>query len=390
MNLSRVAVLVAAAAAVALPASASAGTVSNSGGEIHYVDNAGERNFVDVALDGNEVVLVDVFPAEVRAGAGCRDEDTPGEPSVRCPAAGVSRITLDLGGGDDRAVLVTGSRRPSPAMVINGGPGTDELQASGNVSLDGIANDGPSGEDNVGPDVEDVVNAFAEVDDRFTGSGGANSFSSPGGTDVFAGAGGDDYLNTRDVRVDLEETGQVAPDQVSCGDGNDVADVDDRDVVAADCELVIRKNGVVTLSDQNDTFRARRPGLTIFGLAGNDTIFAAGARVVSGGDGNDRITLQSTNPVTANGNDGNDWIYGLVGRDRIIGGDGNDKLYGERSNDSIDGGSGRDGINAGRGDDTVRVRDGEVDRVKCSTGRDTVVADRRDRVQRDCERVSRR
>ena len=381
-------------AALALPAGVSAGTVSSSGGEIRHTAGPGERNLLTILADGNDVVLTDIGPgADIAAGPGCtRQEPAASEPQVRCPAAGAGRITLDLGDGNDEVVDFFGGNAPQPAPLwVIGGPGSDDLaNARGAVTLDGVANDGLSGQDNIGRDVENVFNAFDGTDERFTGSDAPNRFSSPGGTDVFAGEGGDDYLNTRDVRRDLEANGTVAPDQVSCGSGNDVADVDDPDTVAADCEIVIRNDNVATLTDAADTFRAQRPGLTIFALAGNDVIFAGGAPVVSGGAGNDRITLGSTGIVTADGNSGNDWIYGLVGRDRIIGGAGHDKLYGERSADRIDGGAGRDGINAGQGDDVVRVRDGEVDRVKCSSGRDVVVADRRDRVQRDCERVSRR
>ena len=257
------------------------------------------------------------------------------------------------------------------------------------MTLDGVANDGPHGGDNY-VDVEDVVNATASDNDNFTGNDAANRLESPGGTDVFDGAGGPDYINSRDVRRDLEESGQVAPDQITCGPGNDVADADDRDVVAPDCEVVIRNDNQVRLTGGKDSFRAARPGLTIFGFGGDDDIAAGAAKSVSGGSGDDRITLGSAVDITANGDSGNDRIYGLVGRDRINGGPGNDKLYGERSNDRIDGGPGRDGIDAGQGDDVIRVRDGAVDRVHCSSGRDVVVADRKDKIERDCERVSRR
>ena len=49
------------------------------------------------------------------------------------------------------------------------------------------------------------------------------------------------------------------------------------------------------------------------------------------------------------------------------------------------GGRGRDTISGGSGNDVINARDGEVDTVSCGPGRDTVRADRRDRV-RGCER----
>jgi Ca2+-binding RTX toxin-like protein len=381
-------------AALVLPAAASASTVASSGGEIRYTADARERNTVIVTNTSDEIVVEDQG-ASLAAAPGCTlhtvEDPHPPPPSVHCPRQGVDRVVTDLGDRNDRVTFFLGGNAPPrlPVVVV-GGSGTDTYTAAGTVTLDGVANDGPTGQDNIGADVENVVNAFEGVDDRFTGNDAANHLESPGGSDVMSGHGGDDYINTRDVLFNREESGEVPPDQVACGPGNDVADVDDRDVVAADCEIVIRKDGVVRLTDASDVFSAARPGLTIFGLAGDDVIDAGGARVVSGGDGDDRITLGSAVDITANGNDGNDRIYGLVGRDRINGGAGNDKLYGERSNDRIDGGAGRDGIDAGRGDDLVRIRDGETDRVHCSSGRDKVVADRRDKVERDCEKVYRR
>lgn len=66
-----------------------------------------------------------------------------------------------------------------------------------------------------------------------------------------------------------------------------------------------------------------------------------------------------------------------------------DVLCGLRGNDRIRPGAGRDAIYAGAGDDVVHARDGAVDRVFCGTGKDAAIADRNDRVGRDCERVTR-
>jgi Tol biopolymer transport system component len=67
-----------------------------------------------------------------------------------------------------------------------------------------------------------------------------------------------------------------------------------------------------------------------------------------------------------------DVIHGLGGDDRIAGRGGNDDLYG------------------GPGDDALLARDGRADHLDCGPGRDSAVADRRDRVSRTCERVRRR
>lgn len=382
-----------AATAIALPAAASAATVSKEGDQVRYQPRSGERNHVIVSMgnNGDEIGFTENSPATLQAGPGCTLQPTgPPTQFVICPKSGVARISVDLGDGNDEAALLFGGNALQPAPVtVLGGTGTDGVTSSGTVTLDGLANDGPHGVDNYS-EVEDVTNASANENDNFTGNDAANRLESPGGTDKFSGGDGSDYINSRDVRRDLEESGQVAPDQVLCGPGNDVADVDDRDAVASDCEVIIRNDNQVHLTGDSDIFRAGRPGLTIFALGGDDDIAAGGAKSVSGGSGDDRIKLGSALDITANGDSGNDRIDGLTARDRINGGAGNDKLYGERSSDRIDGGKGRDGISGGQGDDSIRVRDGFVDRVNCGTGRDTVRADRIDRVARNCERVSRR
>jgi Ca2+-binding RTX toxin-like protein len=81
--------------------------------------------------------------------------------------------------------------------------------------------------------------------------------------------------------------------------------------------------------------------------------------------------MGSDQPEVLRGTEGDDLVCGLGGADTITGGPGSDRLFGEE------------------GEDSFFARDGEFDVVGCGAGRDTVVADRRDLVGTDCERVSR-
>jgi hypothetical protein len=102
------------------------------------------------------------------------------------------------------------------------------------------------------------------------------------------------------------------------------------------------------------------------------TTSVAGARVVVGTDGNDRLT----------GTPRADSISGLGGRDVIATGAGAD---------SILAGAGRDDVDAGPGDDLVSVEyDGARDTARCGPGLDTVTADLLDTIAADCELVGRR
>lgn len=76
--------------------------------------------------------------------------------------------------------------------------------------------------------------------------------------------------------------------------------------------------------------------------------------------------------------------------DRLFGGAGNDLQDAGPGNDRLNGGPGRDVMLGGSGRDVLTSRDKATDTVSCGTGRDLVLADKRDLVNSDCERVRRR
>ena len=82
-------------------------------------------------------------------------------------------------------------------------------------------------------------------------------------------------------------------------------------------------------------------------------------------------------------------VPGLPGAGHLEGTPFNDRVCGRSGADHIASGDGRDAITAGGGADSVDARDGEADVIDCGAGKDTVVADRTDRVAANCERVRR-
>ncbi len=92
-----------------------------------------------------------------------------------------------------------------------------------------------------------------------------------------------------------------------------------------------------------------------FGLAGRDTLdLGAGDNTAFGGLGDDIIR----------GGSGHDWFFGGAGKDRLELGDGNnigfgglgaDTILSGAGNDAIDAGLGADSVNAGNGDNTFRL-----------------------------------
>jgi Ca2+-binding RTX toxin-like protein len=99
----------------------------------------------------------------------------------------------------------------------------------------------------------------------------------------------------------------------------------------------------------------------------------------SGTAGNDTLT-GTTHADRLNGRAGNDTLRGKAGNDLLAGDQGNDRLIG---------GPGQDTLLGGAGNDTILARDGYVDTIVCGKGRDRVVADAKDHVAKDCEKVKR-
>jgi Ca2+-binding RTX toxin-like protein len=80
-----------------------------------------------------------------------------------------------------------------------------------------------------------------------------------------------------------------------------------------------------------------------------------------------------------------DTVAGDDGPNTLRGSAGDDTLSGGAGDDVIDGGTGADTISGDAGDDIILARDGEVDRIACGDGVDSVVADAQDVVAADCE-----
>lgn len=97
------------------------------------------------------------------------------------------------------------------------------------------------------------------------------------------------------------------------------------------------------------------------------------------------------------GTAGSDAVKGLGGNDKIKAGNGDDCARGGPGHDNVDGGEGDDQVNGGQkpdvldggpGDDLMKAIAGRVDIVNCGPGDDTVRAEKRDIVNKDCEKVT--
>ena len=197
--------------------------------------------------------------------------------------------------------------------------------------------------------------------------------------------------------------GTARGDRIFGGTGNDVVDAlagndcvdtgtgDDRGQGGLGDDLLLAGIGNDQMSGSSGSDRLRgnpgndrldggRDSDSLFGDAGDDTLL--------GGFGNDRLHGVSGKDVIT-GSRGRDRINGGAGSDRIAGGSSGDRIAGDAGSDRINGNSGSDSIKGNSGSDRITSRDNSRDRVNCGLGRDSVVADRKDVVSRNCERVRR-
>jgi Ca2+-binding RTX toxin-like protein len=139
----------------------------------------------------------------------------------------------------------------------------------------------------------------------------------------------------------------------------------------------------------DDLLRGTPAADKIFGLGGDDVLLGLGAGdVLDGGAGSDSLDGGSGKD-TLRGGRGNDTLTGGAGDDTLIGGPGRDKLNGGKGNDKLVGNGAKDSLVGGPGNDTIDARDGVAELVKCGPGRDSVKADKKDRLS-GCETKLRR
>ena len=175
-----------------------------------------------------------------------------------------------------------------------------------------------------------------------------------------------------------------------------------------------------------DTLRGTHEDDNMLGKGGNDVLFALrGEDNLLGGSGKDWVLggnerIPFGGEKNLQGGPGNDGVVGGIGSDTLLGGTGSDFLLGDNGPDRVMGNKGRDLVEGGRGADrlsggdstdilisgpieervtnTLSGGDGDdifvvdnvpaaKDRVSCGRGFDRVIADRKDMVAADCEKV---
>jgi len=336
---------------VAAP-TAFAATATKAGDTVTYTAAPGERNALTITQSGGNVIL-DESSADVTItdGGGCPIVGG----NAQCPEAGVTKIVVDLGDGDD--ILNATAPTVLSAVTVSGGDGGDQLLTT--AQADTI--DGGAGNDSIDGRAGDDVMSGGAGRDSFTSAAGNDTQNGGSGGDNLRGGDGNDTLNGEDGNDNL--TGDDGNDTLSGGTGDDRVDYDagtdtmnggpgrDRGYFAsASADLSITLDGVA-----ND------------GAAGEgDNLLEV--EQISGGSGNDTI-VGGPGPDQIDGSDGNDTLSGGAGPDDIGGGSGNDVVNGDGGGDEVYGSSGDDIVNGGADGDALYASTG-VDVLNGDDGSD--------------------
>jgi Ca2+-binding RTX toxin-like protein len=355
--------------ALALPASASAGTVSLSGGRMSFLADDGVANTITVTGTSGQITVRDaghdiLLTPFTDANSKCSH---PTSDSATCPATSVEVSAGDL----DDTIDATGANIAGDPTIgsvflngedgndtILGGPSTDTLSGdNGNDNLHGAGGGdfltGGDGNDSLsggpGDDSFEVV-AFATMgNDTIDGGDGNDTlvqpergFSAVGdGADTFNGGPG---IDTADYSSSTSNVNVSLDSRSNDGYANEADDI------GADVEVVKGGSADDTLTGSDAANELDGGGGVdhLDGMGGPDVVHGDdGSDVLAGGDGADALV----------GGEGDDGLQGGAGNDTEDGSGGTDHVVGEDGSDILAGGAGGDTLQGGNGDDTIRGAD---------------------------------
>jgi RTX calcium-binding nonapeptide repeat (4 copies) len=159
-------------------------------------------------------------------------------------------------------------------------------------------------------------------------------------------------------------------------------------LLASGVALAVNKVG----TNGPDTLRGTNGDDNLLGKGGNDELYSLNGRDnLLGGPGKDFVWGGKRERFRLSGGDKN--LQGGLGNDVVIGGRGSDNVLGDAGNDFAADGPDRefslDKLSGGSGNDVFLIQNvpAAKDIVTCGGGFDRVLADRKDLVSADCEKV---
>jgi subtilisin family serine protease len=298
--------------------------VYKSGSRLIFSASTGEANTVTVSRSSTVFTVKDTT-APLGAGVGCSQVDAN---TATCSTSGVSSLWANAKDGNDSVSVSAGATRStlyggsgndtliggSSLDTLDGGTGADVMDGQGStdtvtytartssqpvtVTIDGVANDGQSGEgDNVKTNVENLVGGSGN--DELTGSSAANIFDGRGGADVFTGLGGSDTADyrTRTSAQPVTVTIDGVANDGQSGEGDNVKTDVERVIGGAgdDTLKAVMANSVINLLDGragDDKIKTRE------GTTTKDRIYCGTGTDQYDRDASDTITSDCETPAT--------------------------------------------------------------------------------------------
>ncbi len=277
---------------------------------------------------------------------------------------------------------------------IYGGPGDDTLNGdTGNDVLfggegDDVLGGGPdqdtlfggNGNDSLLGGIDNDVLDGGTGDDTLDGGEGDDLLIGGGGNNLVYGGQGNDFIDTRTEGSSPDRAfpglypADADPmdnrDTVFGGAGNDtIFTGDDQDEIVAG-----GGNDFVDAGDDNDSVQGNDGDDTLIGGEGSDTITGdLGDDLIYGGTPDDVTDpTHLANDVDPDPDNNRDELFGGLGNDTIYGGDDNDTIYGGQGDDLLFGGIDEDLIYGGAGNDSIDGG-GEADTLYGGADRDTFI-----------------
>ncbi|MDF3836227.1 calcium-binding protein [Cupriavidus basilensis] len=266
------------------------------------------------------------------------------EPSENEISWGLGAINNGQSWGEWAAYFLSGDE------AISKMPGMDGITLSSNQRRTML---GTAAADTlVGSAGNDVIFGGAG-NDTLSGGDGDDQIDGGLGNDTLDGGAGIDTLSyeSREKIALLPPTPGVGPGGVSIQMGLGTTQEKDvsGNVVSTD---TFRNFENVVGSNNSDLIQGDDRDNVLWGLAGRDQMAGgAGNDVMYGGDDGDYLYGQQGDD-TLYGEGGDDRLWGESGNDRLYGGAGQDYLDGGEGNDLLDGGTGNDVLAGGTGNDT--------------------------------------
>jgi Ca2+-binding RTX toxin-like protein len=310
-----------AAASLALPSTAPADqSLSVDSGTISIqAFSQAPKDLITASYDAGSDEYVFTHDIFLESGAGSCHPLTDGPPylEVRCPAAGITKISIDAAEDNDKILLAGLIANASPNAFAS--PDLLSVNVGGGSGNDGLSTVGTTARvlpfasaSAVGHPV--VMNINMGTGNDGVNVGGGTFDATFGGGGFYTGANGDNSVTFGNTSA-----------RVTLGDGTNVISLG-------------AGNSKVTVGDGTNTASFGRGNSKFFGGAGVDSVkFKGGNDKFFGGGGNDKAKMGSGRDK-AFGGPGDDALKGNAGVDKLIGGGGFDLLVGGGGGDKCLGG----------------------------------------------------